>query len=223
MAAAETTFTQLAGVPVHYDRLAAPFGYGSDGQSRTFQCRTKLRDTLDRCMIELFGVWGRPQPTIILSAGTIGDGQNAHGQGYAFDLDGFVWGAQRFMMNQYPQERRFYIGINAHLFIHFSQVLSYHYPAHDDHFHVDFNFSYAFRTTSNAQTFFLQSALKYVFDHEIGHTGPEKDGVDGVYGPATQPAVRSVLDELSLSGPGGLTQPGVWKAFLQHCRTRAFE
>lgn len=223
MPATEVTFEKLAGVPVHYDRLDAPFDYGSKGKARSFGCRIKLRDALETCFEELFEVWGREKPSIILTAGTIGDGENAHGQGYAFDLDGFHWSNQSFMMDQYPLDRKFYVGINAHLFLHFSQVLSYHYPKHRDHFHVDFNFSYAFRTASNAQTFFLQSALKYVFAQELGDTGPDDDGVDGVYGSATTPAVARVLAQLGLTGQGGLTSPAVWKSFLIQCRDAAFQ
>lgn len=222
MAAAETSFNEIAGIPVHYDRLAPEFPYGSKGAARNFQCRTKLKNTLNSCLSELFDVWGKGKPSIILSAGTIGDGMNAHGQGYAFDLDGFYWGENRFMMDRYPDDRRLYIGINAHLFLYFSQVLSYHYPQHKDHFHVDFNFSYVFRTASNAQTFFLQSALKYVFNRDIGDTGAEDDGVDGIYGSATKPAVNSVLADLGLAGQGGLTVPDVWRKFLLKCRERSF-
>lgn len=222
MSATEASFDRLVNIPVHYDRLDPPLGYGSEGDPRTFHCRNKLKDTLERCFDDLFTEWGRGSPTIILTAGTTGDGGGAHGQGYAFDLDGFYWNEGRFMMNEYPSDRRFYIGINAHLFMYFSQILSYHYPKHQDHFHMDFNFSYTFRPASNAQTFFLQSALKYIFGKDIGHTGPESDGVDGVYGSATKPAVLEVLAELGLSGQGGLTAKSVWEQFLLECRARAF-
>ncbi|QWW71377.1 hypothetical protein [Rhizobium sp. WYJ-E13] len=222
MSATEASFDRLATVPVHYDRLPN-FPYGSKGDPRSFQCRDRLKSTLNDCLSELFDVWGRGRPTIILTAGTIGDGENAHGQGFAFDLDGFYWGEQRFMMDEYPEDRRFYVGINAHLFLYFSQVLSFHYPNHRDHFHVDFNFSFAFRTASNAQTFFLQSALKYIFNRDIGATGTEDDGVDGVYGSATKPSANAVLAELGLAGQGGLTVPAVWKEFLLRTRARAFQ
>ena len=220
MPAQETSFRQLAGVPVHYDRLAAPHDYGSVGEVRTFGCRTKLRDTLENCFTDLFAVWRKGHPSIILTAGTIGDGDNAHGQGLAFDLDGFHWNGGRFMMDEYPMDRRFYVGINAHLFLYFSQVLSYHYPQHRDHFHLDFNFSYTFRPSSNAQTFFLQSALRYLFGRDIGRTGPEHDGVDGDYGTATRPVVAEVLEEIGLAGP--LTTEEAWRKFLLECRSRAF-
>jgi hypothetical protein len=116
MSASETSFTSLAGVPVRYDRLNdAP--YGSEGKVRTFECREKLKKALETCMADLFSVWGRDQPSVILSAGTLGDGKNAHGQGYAFDLDGFRWEGKRFMMNEYSQDRRY---ISASMLIYFS-------------------------------------------------------------------------------------------------------
>ena len=57
MPANEASFKTLVGVPVHYDRLSAPFGYGSKGKSRTFQCRNKLKSTLEKCFAELFEIW----------------------------------------------------------------------------------------------------------------------------------------------------------------------
>jgi len=218
----EARFDELAGVRVHDDRNPPPNGYGSKGLPRTFFCTDKLKDTLDGCFAELFTIWGQGTPSIILTAGTLGDGENAHGKGLAFDLDGFYWGEDRFMMLDYPQDRVFYNGINAHLFLFFSQVLSFHYPEHADHFHIDFNASFRFRTSSNAQTFFLQSCLVYLYGKDIGATGPEKDGVDGIYGGATRRALLQVLDDLGLSGRGGLTKADVWRDFLIITRDRAF-
>lgn len=220
MSATEAAFKKLVDVPVHYDRLPAPFGYGSKGKSRTFRCRKKLQVALEKCFKELFQIWDRDKPSIILTAGTIGDGENAHGQGYAFDLDGFYWGDQKFMMIQYPSDRDFYLGINAHLFLYFSQVLSYHYPNHRDHFHVDFNFAFKFRPESNAQTFFLQACLKYIFDKDIGNTGADKDGVDGIFGGDTAKALTKVLKEEGLTGK--ITTEAGWRRFLTLCRNRAF-
>jgi len=223
MSSRETSFDQLLNVPVHYDRLDSPNGYGSKGKQQTFFCRNRLKDTLEDCFSELFDIWNRDKPSIILTAGTTGDGNSAHGQGYAFDLDGFYWGDDRFMMDRYPDNRALYVGINAHLFLYFSQVLSYHYSGHHDHFHVDFNFSYRYRTSSNAQTFFVQSCLVYLFGKNIGTTGSESDGIDGVYGGDTKIGLTEVLRELGLRGQGGLTQPSVWNQFLIKCRAQAFE
>lgn len=220
MPANEASFKKLANVPVHYDRLQAPFGYGSKGKSRTFYCRNKLKTTLNKCLADLFEVWDHGTPSILLSAGTLGDGKNAHGQGYAFDLDGFYWGDQKFMMLSYPADREFYLGINSHLFLYFSQVLSYHYPNHRDHFHVDFNFSYKFRPESNAQTFFLQACLRYIFDRNIGNSGIEKDGVDGIFGGDTESVLNDVLKNEGL--PAKITTEAGWRKFLLRCRDRAF-
>ena len=219
MTAKEVSFDNLLSIPVHYDRLPGKLGYGTKGKHQTFYCRAKLRDTLERCFKELFALWGRGTPTIILTAGTIGDGMNAHGQGYAFDLDGFYWGEEKFMMIDYPTDRPFYLGVNAHLFMHFSQVLSYHYPQHRDHFHVDFNFSSVFRPESNAQTFFLQACLKYLFGCNLGNTGSEKDGVDGIFGGDTEAALKEVLDA---QGIGTITIDAGWARFLELARERAF-
>lgn len=218
----DTSFDRLAGVPVHYDRLPPVYPYGSKGDQRQFSCKQLLQDTLTTCFDELFEAWNKGKPSIILTAGTTGDGGGAHGQGYAFDLDGFYWGEEKFMMNEYSADRVFYNGINAHLFLHFSQVLSFHYPGHHDHFHVDFNFSHRFRTSSNAQTYFVQSCVVYIYGKIIGSTGVESDGVDGVWGADTKNGVRDVLQELGLSGQGGLTKPDVWKEFLRLTRDRAF-
>jgi len=221
MPAQETSFTTLAGVPVHYDRLKAPNNYGSKGVSRTLKCRNRLKATLETCFSDLFKAWNLDKPSLILTAGTIGDGENAHGQGYAFDLDGFYWGKKKFMMLDYPKNRLFYIGINAHLFLHFPQVLSYHYPNHQDHFHVDFNFSQKYRPASNAQTFFVQSCLKYVFDQDLGNTGREKDGVDGIFGTGTKGVLERALEGIGMHDQP-ITIGSGWKKFLDICRTRAF-
>lgn len=223
MSAKEETYDHIAGVPLHYDRLEGSLGYGSKGDHRSFQSRKILKTTLDTSFAALFDIWGRGVPDIILTAGTIGDGGNAHGRGYAFDLDGFYWGSEKFMMDQFPDDPVFYTGINAHLYLFFSQVLSYQYPDHHDHFHVDFNFSFVFRTASNAQTNFVQSALRYVYGKDIGTYGAHNDGVDGVYGEATRAVLMPVLNDLGLGGRGGLTNSDVWRDFLVATRTTAFQ
>lgn len=221
MAANETSFTELVGVPVHYDR-SDDDSYGTKGIPYEFYCTNKLRDKLIDCFTDLFNRWPYGQPELILSAGTTGDNENQHGKGLAFDLDGFFLSSGRFMMNEYPERQLDYIGINAHLFLYFSQVLGFHYPKHHDHFHVDFNFSMSYRTASNAQTFFVQSALVYLFEQELGTYGTEKDGVDGIYGDVTRSSVLKVLKLLDLNGQGGLTEGAVWKAFLTQVRDQCF-
>ncbi|WP_270727443.1 hypothetical protein [Shimia sp. Alg240-R146] len=218
----EATISELAGVPTHYGRFDPPFDYGSKGKARSFKCRDVLKQTLNDCCTELFDVWGKGKPSIILSAGTLGDGENAHGKGYAFDLDGFFWGDERFMMDEYAKDRRFYNGINAQLFLYFPQVLSFHYPRHHDHFHMDFNSSKRFRSASNAQMFFVQSALVYIYEQNIGKTGNDGDGVDGIYGDDTKKGITAALKDTGLWGQGGLSKPEVWAKFLTMTRDLAF-
>lgn len=209
----EASYNQVAHIPLHYDRLPPPFGYGSVGKLRTFESTNKLKNALDLAFTDLFSKWQLGKPDIILTAGTIGDGMNAHGQGLAFDLDGFVFGGTVFRMDSYPKNRKLYVAINAHLFRHFTQVLSYHYPGHRDHFHVDFNFTRRYRPESNAQTFFVQSAVKYIGGADIGTTGPEGDGVDGVFGSSTRNGIATTCAALGLPGTD-LKVPANWVAFL---------
>ena len=221
MLAKETSFEELVGVPVHYDRLSSE-AFGTEGIPYEFFCTNKLKDRLNECFGELFDRWPYGIPSLVLSAGTIGDNENQHGKGLAFDLDGFYLTSGKFMMDEYPERRLGYIGINAHLFLYFPQVLSYHYPQHHDHFHVDFNFTMMYRTASNAQTYFLQSALVYLFEQDLGTYGIEGDGVDGVYGDVTRSATLSVLKTLGLNGQGGLTEAVVWREFLSYARDKCF-
>jgi len=216
----EVSFKSLSDVPVHYDR--DPGAYGTRGRPYTFRCTARLRDTLEACMSSLFDEIPYGKPEVITSAGTIGDGDNAHGKGQAFDLDGLFWSDNQLVMDDFFDQKFLYLGINAHLYLYFPQVLNFYYPNHHDHFHVDFNFSRRFRPESNAQNYFLQAALRYVYDEEIGRHGQHGDGVDGVHGPSTQRATADVLKDLGLRGRGGLSTTRVWDEFLTKTRAAAF-
>jgi hypothetical protein len=216
----EDSFTKLAGVDVHYDR--DPGHYGTRGRPYVFKCQTKLKNTLEACFSDLFSHLPGGKPALLTSAGTIGDNENEHGQGLAFDLDGIFWDSRSLIMNDFFNQKYLYLGINAHLYLHFSQVLNFYYPKHDDHFHVDFNFSYHYRPSSNAQTYFLQACLKYIYDEDLGRRGQHGDGVDGVHGESTKRALAHVLGELGIDGPDGLGEREPWFAFLRKTRERAF-
>jgi hypothetical protein len=94
------------------------------------------------------------------------------------------------------------------------------YQGHHDHFHVDFNFDFKFRESSNAQTYFVQACLRYLFGQDIGTTGIERDGVDGVFGSDTRPATKKVLTDLGITNR--LTTTDGWKKFLLAVRDKAF-
>lgn len=215
----EASYNRIAEVPLHYDRGAR--GYGTAGELRTFASTKRLKTTLDRCFATLFGAWRLGRPDIILTAGTLGDGKNAHGQGLAFDLDGFVFGKRIFRMDSYSRNRALYVALHAHLFGHFTQVLGYHFPGHRDHFHVDFNFGARFRPESNAQTFFVQAAIVHVVGIPLGRTGTEKDGVDGIFGPGTKAGLTRAIGALGLKGTD-LKVSANWKAFLDAVKAKGF-
>jgi hypothetical protein len=42
---------------------------GSKGKGRAFECRKKLKVALEKCFEELFEIWNRDNPSIILTAG----------------------------------------------------------------------------------------------------------------------------------------------------------
>ena len=214
----ESSFKMIGNVPVHYDR--DPHDYGTRGRPYTFRCREKLKETLERCFSELFAIMPGGPPELICCGGTTGDGENAHGQGLAFDLDALFWADRSLIMNQFFSQKFLYIGINAHLYLHFSQVLNFYYPAHDDHFHVDSNFSFRYRPESSAQTFFVQACLKYLFDENLGRHGQHRDGVDGVAGETTRKALARALADLGLSK--SLQSQEGWFEFIKLARARAF-
>ena len=66
----------------------------------------------------------------------------------------------------------------------------------------------------------MQGCLKYIYGKELGKTGIEDDGVDGIYGSGTKNAVKETLADIGLSGQ--LTTAAVWKEFLQVTRGKAF-
>jgi hypothetical protein len=170
-------------------------------------------------LAELFDIWGATRRQSFSQRVRLATARMRTAKAFTFDLDGFYWGDQKFMMIGYPSDREFYLGINSHLYLYFSQVLSYHYPNHHDHFHVDFNFAFKFRPESNAQTFFVQACLKYIFDRDLGNTGVERDGVDGIFGGTTQRVLNTVLNDEGLSA---ITTESGWRKFLMLARERAF-
>src|SRR5262249_39736261 len=69
MAPTETSFNSLLGIPVHYNRLPPPNGYGRKGTEPDFPLHP-LKSTLEEWFEALFEVWNRERPTLILTAGT---------------------------------------------------------------------------------------------------------------------------------------------------------
>jgi Extensin-like protein C-terminus len=209
-------FEKLAGVPVHYDRLAAPFGYGTRGKPMKFHSGHAFAATLEQCLQELWELCPLGRADVITSAGAWVEKPGYHGHGRAFDLDGIFWVTKSFVTRYDGFEggdRTFYHAVEAVLRRHFGTVLDYHYNAdHRDHFHLDDGTAVDFQASSPSRVKFLQGALTYV------HGWPLT--VDGAYGPQTQEAVATVLHELGITGD--LHHPPVWGAFLRQTAQRGF-
>jgi len=137
------TFTEAAGVPIHYDRLDPPNHYGSRGKGpRTVRGMPIFKALLDAWMADLSAScpWGKPE--LLCTAGfqvDKGSEQNAHRRGMAFDLDSLWWPGQPPMVAILGTEDPRYLAIEAGLRRHFGVVLGFHYNRqHKDHFHVRF-------------------------------------------------------------------------------------
>lgn len=219
-----TFFRKLAGVPVHYDRFQDPqFTYGTRGRPLRFHCTAAFREALNTCFDELWDVCPLGKAEVITSAGTFVDKPGAHGLGRGFDLDGIFWSDRAFITLHYPQDRRFYLGVEAVLRKHFGTVLNYEYnPAHRDHLHLDDLAPPGFVAHHRSRVLFLQMVLTHLFNRPVA--------IDGRIGPETNGAAREVLLQLDLTDTGSIGTDTklhaeldvVWSAFLDRAADEGF-
>ena len=205
-------FRTLNGVPVHYDRPPlAP--YGSRGVAYDFYATADFEHKLDAFFADLEAVCPLGRPEVITSGGAWVDKPLFHGSGEAFDLDGIHWANKSFVTLEFPNDRRFYVGIDALLRKHFPTVLNYYFDEdHRDHFHIDVGGSMAFARSKRSKVLFLQSALTHVMEIPVA--------IDGGWGPQTAGATTLALNELNLNGQ--LENLNTWRQFLDAISTRAF-
>jgi hypothetical protein len=214
MSEAMRRFSELAGVPVRYDRSAdAP--YGSRGRPHRFVGQRDFVSKLDRLFEELWLVCGSGTAEVITSAGAFTRKPGQHGLGRAFDLDAIFWSRNSFVTLDDGfggRDRRLYFGIECVIRKHFGQVLNYDYDvAHRDHFHIDDAQPVGFRPESRALMLFLQGTLAHVHHSPLG--------IDGVCGHETAQATRQVLSRLGIAGD--LSAVEVWRDFLSASAQRA--
>ena len=223
MAEKDANFTELAGVPVHYDRYSDPnddskphpeFGYGTRGKSYRFYCSNSFQPKLEACFAELWEKCPHDKAEVITSAGAYVKKAKMHGRGRAFDLDAIFWKDREFITINYPIDPVFYSGVEAILRKHFGTVLNYNYdPRHRDHFHFDDGTDVRFSKYSESRVWFLQAALTNV--HAIAVE------MDGVWGPETSRESKKALKNISIDG--NLTSREVWIKFLDETARIAFE
>lgn len=209
------TFTQLAGVPLHYDRYdsGSGFGYGTRGKPFRPRATRAMIDALDRCFVELFEQSPFGPGAVITSAGAFVEKPGYHGSGQAFDLDGIFWGGEQLIAIEYPNKPHLYLAVESVIRQHFGTVLAYNYnAAHKDHFHMDVGSAVGFQKMSKSRVEFLQSSLFFVHGYQLG--------IDGVWGPATDRVARVALSEIGISG--SIHAKPTWLAYLRATAERAF-
>jgi len=204
----------LAGVPVHYDRHR-PGDYGKPGHPFALRLAERTMTPLEECFGEI--VTAAPDALgsakYILSAGGYVQKPGYHGLGRAFDLDGIIWENHAWVAASFPDDPPFYLAIEAVIRRKFGTVLNYDYnAAHQDHIHLDDSTGVGFSRMSKSRVIFLQNAISFVYGNPIGR--------DGVWGPETNGAERTVREELGLSGFSDVDN---WLSFLETTTQRAFE
>ena len=208
-------FEFIDGVPVHYDRFAPPFGYGSKGRPHRFYCTPDFEAKLDAAFGELFDICPLGKAEVITSAGAYVDKPGMHSLGRSFDLDGIFWRGKSFvtLVDGGPGDRRFYQSVEAVLRRHFGTILNYDYnAAHRDHLHMDDGSPVGFDAYSRSRVLFLQGALKCIFKKNISITG--------TYGPTTRQETENALEELNI--PGSISSSATWRRFLLETARKGF-
>jgi hypothetical protein len=214
MSRPNNSFTTLAGVPVHYDRLRNQ-DYGTRGIPHRFYVTPEFESKLDECFGHLWEVCPYGRAAVITSAGTYVAKPGFHGLGRALDLDGLFWPNKTFVTLYDGFQGRnlnLYIGIESVIRMHFGQVLNFSYnAAHRDHFHID-DVEPGFRQGARSSVLFLQNALNYTLGHAVRRTGS--------YDNETQSALALALRSLDIDGD--IRNPEVWLEFLTRLSVKAF-
>jgi hypothetical protein len=206
-------FTELAGVPVNYDRLPPPHNYGTRGTPTRFHTTEEFQEKLDACFAELWTVCPLGQAELITSAGAYTAKPGYHGRGRAFDLDCMFWSDRTFITVDYQTDARFYLGVESIVRKYFGTVLNYNYNAsHRDHFHIDDGTEVGFRRVRSI-LLFTQAVLTEIYDDPVE--------IDGQYGSETADALDRVLATIDIETD--LSQTTNWLSFLNATAARAFD
>lgn len=213
MAKPSNYFEKLAGVPVHYDRLAPPNNYGTRGRPTKFHVIEEFQHKLDNFFSELWELCPFGTPEVITSAGAYTEKPGWHGKGRAFDLDGIFWSNKTFVTLQYPTDPKFYLAVDAVLRKHFGTVLNYHYnSSHKDHFHIqDDGKALGFRKVRSIIVF-LQATLSEIFNDDVE--------INGRWDSQTDVAIGRVLEILDIDGD--FFEIENWLEFLTKTAAKAF-
>jgi len=181
-----TAFSMIAGVPIRYARTK-DHPYGTQGKPRTQQVTEEFLEKLDDCFTELWNVCPHGKAESITSGGAYVEKAGRHGEGRAIDIDAIWWANKVLITAGYNEHKRFYLGVEAIIRRHLGTVLGYLYnKAHHDHWHIDDGTEVKFTIRSRSRVMFMQAALLHIWGKHIA--------IDGIYGPATDGALRTCLD-----------------------------
>lgn len=221
----QNSFDEVAGVPVHYDRYPNPqYGYGTRGKPHTWHCTEAFEEKLNDAFEELWTVCPLGRAEVITTAGAYVDKPGMHGEGRGFDVDGIFWENRSFVTKNYPNDRPFYLAVEAVLRKHFGTVLNYEYNVdHQDHLHVDDGSTTGFVAQHRSRVLFLQMVLTHVFDRTVT--------IDGLIGPETNGAAGDLLLRLGLAEEGDVdddsklhrTLNDRWTALLDRAAETGFD
>lgn len=180
--------SEIAGVPLHYDRLGKPYNYGTRGRPQTFKADPQLVTVLDATFTELWEIIPYGRAEVITTAGIYADKPGYHRLGLAFDLDGIFWPGVNFIAFNFHTNPRLYLGIEAILRRHFKTVLSFHYDVlHRDHIHVQFDGPPALQMYARSNVLFLQAVATYLYNEPLE--------IDGKLGMQTSRFVQAHVPE----------------------------
>lgn len=195
-------FDHLAGVPVHWGYL---------GRTGSRKLMPAFLATLEQALSALWEACPYGRAEAIVSAGayvprppTPGD---RHSTGTAFDLVTIHWpGAPPLLAANALTDSRRYLATEAVLRRHVPQVLDWWQGAdHHGHWHLDDRAEAAgWSPQSRSDVSFVQACLTHVLWRPVD--------IDGVLGPQTQAALRSVLGELLVAQD--VDTPAGWAALL---------
>lgn len=224
MSRPDNTFDKLAGVPVHYDRYPDPeYGYGTRGKPNTWHCTEAFEQKLVEALEELWELCPLGRAEVITTAGAYVNKPGLHGKGRGFDVDGIFWSDRTFVTKNYPNDRPFYLAVEAVFRKHFGTVLNYEYNVdHQDHLHIDDGSETGFVPEHRSRVLSLQMALTHVFERPVT--------IDGLIGPETNGAAREVLTELELATEGEVagenqlhqTLDRIWLSLLERTAAEGF-
>lgn len=229
---------KIGGVEIRYARTPK-HPYGSIGARRTVWWTPAFLSKVNACIytlyalkpmtsIQLAGAW---HDTVAMNKQNPKHGVCRHCQGRAIDIDAIRFEDRILVTQNYPWNRKLYIGVESTLRLTFGTVLTYEYNRpHRNHFHCDDGTRPAMRRSDfsgrrKSRVLYLQLACRYV--HKID-PGP----LDGKWGGKTTAAVANILSQIGWVGLRAGASPGpIMSAvevalrdggYQEFCRTTAY-